>query len=92
MSGTVLVANTIDKPDISLSKNAHLQHKPNFVPEFRGFTVLLKATPFDLMGKTLGLHIITTRFYLLEQGLGNFFCKGPNGEYFRLCHPNTIVC
>ena len=27
----------------------------------------------------------------VERGSGNFLCKGPDGKYFRLCGPYTVI-
>lgn len=34
----------------------------------------------------------TANLSYLNQGLANFFCKGADNKYFRLCRPNNLCC
>ena len=42
--------------------------------------------------KALGNPVERTREKYLGQRLENFFSKGPDGKYFKLCQPYSLCC
>ena len=54
------------------------------------FHVLVESAAVQLIDHSRAGKIRLSWFVLLFQGLANFYCKGSDNKYFRLCEPYSL--